>query len=566
MAGPDNKRRSLTPDQLYLVLALFLIAAAASVMMVWNVPVHGGVDENGYLVAGRQIAETGRPVLIPDHYRSSPVPTFVGDMWVGQNLGTPQERYLTKYPPLVPLLIAAALKIGGQAHGVTFAYLLNPIGYCLGLLGVYLLARRLAGGGPALAALVVAIASEPVLRMFSIPGSHGISFAITSFAAYALVRWLQDGEWHHAVAAGILCSLAAGARAGEVGLVVPLAVAALVRLRRSRRDLLQSLAMVGSWAAIYGAMVLLQYAWSGHWSLYTATGESKAFGLHYLWQHLPIVGRNLLMQTVGLFLPLGVIGVVMLYRRDRALALALGAWIAVNVLLYGSYYWAPRNSLTIYSRFFLPSVGPLCACGIAALVWMAGASENRGRRAMMMGVLWIAALLSAGVSYSRVFTFFSLDTLGRMNIAARVEWLASRVPADAVIFADEVDALNHLQFASDYTLYDGRYFRHENLDWLTQFDPDQPNSLDAERRRYLNEVFVARTPAQLTQMRDELIAAYKKDGRRVFIFSGPQRAWASFDSLQQYGLRAQEIAVGKAKTPTLPTIPDRWSLEEVVAK
>lgn len=534
-------------------------------MLVWHIPAHGGGDENGYLVAGRQIAQSGQPVLRPDHYSSSPVPTFVGDMWIGQDLGTPRERYLTKYPPLVPLLVAATLELGGADHGVTLVYLLNPVGYCIGLLGVYLLARRLAGPGPAIAALVVAMACEPVLRMFSVPGSHGISFAITSFAAYWLIRWLGDSTWRHAIGAGVLCALAAATRSGEVVLIVPLIAAAAIRIRRSRRDLLQSLVILGAWGIVFGAVVLLQYSWSGHWSLYAATGESRAFGLHYLLPHLPIAGRNLLMRGVGLLLPLGLVGMMMLFRRDRAAGLVLSAWVAGNVLLYASYYWAPRSSLTIYSRFFMPSVGPLCACGVAALVWMIGTSPGRGRRFLLGLSLWTAALISVGVSAYGIVGFFSLETLGRINLEYRTQWLGERVPEDAVVFADEVEALNHLQFVTNYTLYDGRMFRRENLEWLVRFDPEQPNSLDPERRRFLSEVLLCRSSAELTKLRDELMAAYKRTGRRVFVFSGPRQAWEPFD-LQQHGLQLVPVARGTSPLPQFPTIPDKWSLEEIVAK
>ena len=80
-ADPRSARR------FYLVVALALIAIAATFLLVWFVPAHGGVDENGYLVAGRQIALTGRPQLTPVHFNGSPVPTCVGDMWIGQEPG-----------------------------------------------------------------------------------------------------------------------------------------------------------------------------------------------------------------------------------------------------------------------------------------------------------------------------------------------------------------------------------------------------------------------------------------------------------------------------------------------
>jgi hypothetical protein len=553
-------------DRYYLVLALALIAIAATFLLVWYVPAHGGVDENGYLVAGRQIALTGRPALTPVHYNASPVPTCVGDMWIGQNLGTPQERYLPIYPPLVPLLIAGALHLGGQSMGVDLAYLLNPMGYCIGLLGVYLLARRLVGPSPAIAALAVAITAVPILRMFTFPGSHGVSFAATSMAAYCLVRWLDDRTWRHAIGAGVLCALAAAARSGEISLVAALLVAAALRCWQSRRDLQQALAMLGGWGVVLALFILLQHGWSGQWSLYSATSGTRSFAISYLVEHLPIMTEHLFLRGIGLMFPLGVVGLVMLVRRNHAMGLAMAAWVSVNLLLYSAYFWAPRSSFNIYCRYFLPSFAPLCACGVASLVWLMKSATDRTRKLKLRLALWCAVLISAVIAVFNFVPFFSLDTMSRMNIQDRAQWLGERVPPDAVIFCDELDVMYHLQFASGYTLYDSRMFRREDIEPLVQFVPGEPSRMDAERRRYLNEVLLSRSPEQLTDLRDDLIAAYRKAGRRVFVFSGPKHAWMPLDSLESRGLQAMPVAQGKDPWPPMPTIPDRWSLEEIVAK
>lgn len=562
-----TRTRALNADprsanRFYLVLALAMIAVAATLLLVWYVPAHGGVDENTYLVAGRQIALTGRPALTPVHYNSSPVPTCVGDMWVGQNLGTPQEQYLPMYPPLVPLLVAGALRVGGAGIGVDLAYLLNPMGYCIGLLGVYLLARQLVGPGAAIAALAAAIASVPLLRMFTFPGSHGISFAVCSMGAYCLVRWLSDGTWWHAILAGVLCALAAAARSGEVSLLAAILVAAAMRCWRSRRDLQQALTMLAAWGVVLGLFISLQYAWSGQWSLYSTTSGSRSFGLNYLVQHLPITGEHLFLRGVGLMFPLGVLGLTMLIRRDRALGLTMAAWVTVNILLYSAYFWAPRSSFNIYGRYFLPSFAPLCACGAASLVWLFGAAADR-RKSL---ALWFAVLASIVISMFNVVPFFGLDTLARMNIQDRSQWLAQRVPADAVVFCDELDVMYHLQFVSNYTLYDSRMFRREDLEPLVEYVPDEPSRLDAQRRRYLTDELLSRSPEQITALRDDLMAAYRQAGRRVFVFSGPKHAWMPLGSLEDRGLHAVLVDQGKDPWPPLPTIPDRWSLEEVVAK
>lgn len=66
-----------------------------------------------------------------------------------------------------------------------------------------------------------------------------------------------------------------------------------------------------------------------------------------------------------------------------------------------------------------------------------------------------------------------------------INWTAERVPADAVLLCDELDMLNHLQFASAYRLYDFRLFRAEQLTDLV--DNNELNSLQRARKEYLRD-------------------------------------------------------------------------------
>jgi hypothetical protein len=236
------------------------------------------------------------------------------------------------------------------------------------------------------------------------------------------------------------------------------------------------------------------------------------------------------------------------------------------MLLYSAYYWAVQSSFLIYGRLFLPSFAPLCACGVASLVWLIGTTPDRGRRLMLRVSLWTAVLISAGIASLNVVPFFGVDTMARMNVQDRAQWLAERVPADAVVFCDELDIIYHLQFVANYTLYDSRMFRRADIESLVQQVPDEPSRLDTERRRYLTEEILSRSPGQLTTLRDDLIAAYKQAGRRVFVFSGPKHVWMPFDRLESRGLNLVLVAEGKDPWPPLLLIPDKWSLEEVVAK
>ena len=70
---------------------------------------------------------------------------FVGRMWVGADLGTPQERYYPKYPIGLPALVATSLWIGGDTWGPIIVYWINPVAMTLAVLATFLLVRLVAG-------------------------------------------------------------------------------------------------------------------------------------------------------------------------------------------------------------------------------------------------------------------------------------------------------------------------------------------------------------------------------------------------------------------------------------
>ena len=80
--------------------AMLLIVTFFWTTQQWWVPAHGGVDQNGYLVGGKQLALTGSMALRP----RSPVDgtidpfQFVGKMWVAADLGTPNDAITPNIP------------------------------------------------------------------------------------------------------------------------------------------------------------------------------------------------------------------------------------------------------------------------------------------------------------------------------------------------------------------------------------------------------------------------------------------------------------------------------------
>ena len=86
-----------------LAAAGAIVLAFAYFLLQFWLPVHGGVDQNGYMVGGRQLAATGSMALRLHRVENGQIDPlqFVSPMWVGFDLGTHQERFIPKYPVIM---------------------------------------------------------------------------------------------------------------------------------------------------------------------------------------------------------------------------------------------------------------------------------------------------------------------------------------------------------------------------------------------------------------------------------------------------------------------------------
>ena len=103
----------------YALLALLITAGFLYLVLGYWAPGLGmpGIDENAYLVGGRDVARTFSSALHP----SSPF-AFVGPMWFRAENG----GYFPKYPIGVPMLDAIAIWIA-PGHSVLNACLVSPV-------------------------------------------------------------------------------------------------------------------------------------------------------------------------------------------------------------------------------------------------------------------------------------------------------------------------------------------------------------------------------------------------------------------------------------------------------
>jgi hypothetical protein len=236
--------------------------------------------------------------------------------------------------------------------------------------------EALADGAGWLAVLTPPLAHYAGLVFTEVPAALALSLGLR------LARRPEPGRW-----SGLAVGLAAAALPW-LNVRYALLAAVVVAHAVWRAPTLRRLAaVVGPCAVSAAGLLFYHHALYGFWNPGRVYGRSPEFALGTLREGLPGL---LLDQEFGLFvyapvLALGLLGIVLLYRRDRALALAVVASAAAVALVAGSWHmW--RGGFNPPGRFLVP-VAPL------GLVAAALVLERRG--------LTAGAALLAGVS---VFT------------------------------------------------------------------------------------------------------------------------------------------------------------------
>ena len=197
------------------------------------VPANGGVDQNGYIVGGKQFSRhfsTRYDAINPVTKQRDPF-MFVGMMWIGVDFGDPaRERFYPKYPIGLPVLVAIAHWIGGRDLGPVLTYYINPIAMTLAMGGVFALARLFAGSFAALIAMIVTMSGPNVLGHTNNPNSHATALFCVTWGMFLLLRWAEAGGVYRAIGAGFLLGYAVTIRYTEGLLLLPIAMVVLFKL------------------------------------------------------------------------------------------------------------------------------------------------------------------------------------------------------------------------------------------------------------------------------------------------------------------------------------------------
>lgn len=381
-------------------------------------------DANGYVVQARLIAEAGRTSFTTQ----SPA-QFVGMHW----LETTDGLFHSRYPAGLPLIFAAAWKIGGLGALVW----INPVLASATLVLVFFLARRFTGGWTALLAAAV-VATVPVTNQHALDADAHV--AATFFLVGGVLALLRFGETR-APAMGLLAGVLLG--------IVPTVryPEALVGVTMGAWLLWQVRPIVRVWPAVLGAALPIgalcvhnAAAYGAFWRTgYALTNEQTGFGIGYFFSHALGYLQALGGQGLALFFAFGAAGVAALAveRRTRGAGVLFAGIVTPLVLLYMAYYFggggpgAGLGAAVGNLRFLVPTFPFFAIAGAWLLGRMADQLGAAGRAALVA----VAALqLIVGVGASAQMLKQSGASIAA---AAGVRKLAEKeIPAGAVVIVE----------------------------------------------------------------------------------------------------------------------------------
>jgi hypothetical protein len=208
--------------RLFEIVALGITLCFFYFITSYWAPAHPGVDQNGYLVGGKQLALTGSSGMKLAHPLE-----YVGSMWViTGDLSSDNVWYYPKYPIGLPLLYAIPLWINWE-HGKDFAFYVSPAGAAMAVLGMFFLVRTVAGSFVGVMGMVLLGMNTVMLALANNPNSHASCTAFVVWGMFMLLRWWQTGAIWRGLLAGFLLGFAVTIRYTEGLLILPLGVAVL---------------------------------------------------------------------------------------------------------------------------------------------------------------------------------------------------------------------------------------------------------------------------------------------------------------------------------------------------
>lgn len=432
---PKGTRRTLAAG-MGMSAAVCLCLIHFAWLLSYFEPVISGPDANGYFAQARRIAEDGRVSF----ERESGL-QYINMHW----LGTAGAGFVSRYPPGLPLILAAGYKMGGPVA----AMLVNPALTSAALLGVYFLARAWAGPGWALVA-AVAMAVNPTAngRAFAGDAHPAVSFFLV-WGLWLLVRWASAPTAGRAFVVGLWLGYIPTLRYSEAIYGLGFAWFLWATWRSggaSGRSLMAALAG----GVIPAAALAAHEAWA--WGAVGHTGYSASAPI-FTWRYFVEKAIPYLQSTqsggAGLFAAFGVGGIAFLAarRETRREGLLLALLVVPPVALYAAYFFYDATMRFLLPTFYLYAV---------AAVWLLKslAETNPAAARAAAGVCLLLTCLSGATQSAASLT---AEHQANATLAKAAREVASLVEPGAVLIVPQ-NLAQHLDFLGRWRLADPQFF------------------------------------------------------------------------------------------------------------
>ena len=496
-------------------------------------------DANGYWAQGSLLAATGKT-----WFEAESPAQYIGMHWLVSESG----QFVSRYPPGLPVAVAFVCRLLGPEASV----LVNPVLALLCLVGIYLLARLHVSFPLAFAASAV-LALNPVFNQHALScDSHMAVTFLLVWGLYFLLDWGRGGGPWRVFVAGLFLGAIPTVRYPEV--LYALGVGAFLLLHwRSRPHIWMHylVAVAGALVAILPLLIRNQLLFGAFWrTAYALTNEQTGFGWVYFKQHAGQYLQALPGEGIGLFFPLGIIGVTILCgrKRQRALGLALLLLLLPVTLLYMSYYWAPSNMTMATLRFLLPTFVVYIFAGVVAL----GILFERlgvGQQAAVLTVLLVVQGLWGAQANLRQTSQLRY----KKQVLARTTAALKRHTERGDLIMGNKQILQHLDFVRRWKLVDPTAARRSGFRGRGMGgDGDTPQPMQMEKQRLQAKAYEGLRPYEIEDAVAQDITAWVGDHKVYMI--GTQ---ADLEELRGSAFNSRAFTI--VARVALPTAPPQTS-------
>ena len=271
----------------------------------------------------------------------------------------------------------------------------------------------------------------------------------------------------------------------------------------------------------------------GSFTGYDSTNESNGFSLQYFVDKWDFAINQIYLLGLFVIAPLGIAGLVLMYRGGWRRALIFTTWALPGMFLYMTYYWGQNVPGVWYLRFFLTLFPALI---IAAMYLLRNTQPAVGRS--------ILAPLAAGMlvaASAAVGLWGSLDDLvrehrGNMNLHYSAREILSHVKPSTggppMMIADQgmfPQLLQYMQFMCDADWYASDIFAVRAgggfglAGVLDRSKPGEntPTGLQPERLEYIDAIRKDKTDADFITDARHLMDQALSSNRRVYVILAP---------------------------------------------